>query len=96
MGDADTLDQLIQAAIDAGIPALHLVREDDGVRILVRTLSGLAPVRSVVARPDWLDAAQALPHAPRRGERGAGGEGPGTDGGPTGTARGAPGTAQAQ
>lgn len=69
MGDADTLDQLIQAAIGAGIPALHLLREGDDVRILVRTVSGLAPVRSVVACADWLDAAQALPHATRRGAR---------------------------
>ncbi len=69
MRDADTLDQLVQAAIDAGIPALHLVRDGEGVRVLVRTVAGLAPVRSVVARPDWIDAAQALPNATRRGDR---------------------------
>ncbi len=69
MGDADTLDQLVQAAIDAGIPALHLVGDGEGVSVLVRTVAGLAPVRSVVARPDWLDAAAALPNATRRGER---------------------------
>ena len=69
MGDADSLDQLIQAAIDAGIPALHLVRDGDSVRILVRTLGGLAPVNSVVARPDWLDTAQQLTGATRRGDR---------------------------
>ena len=69
MRDADTLDQLVQAAIDAGIPALHLVRAGEDVRILVRTVSGLAPVRSLVARAEWLDAAQMLPNATRRGER---------------------------
>lgn len=69
MGDADSLDQLIQAAIAAGIPAVHLVRDGEGVRILVRAVSGLAPVQSLVAAPEWLDAAQALPNATRRGER---------------------------
>ncbi|MCR5872198.1 hypothetical protein LRS12_16700 [Sphingomonas sp. J344] len=69
MRAADTLDQLVHAAIDAGIPAIHLIREGDGVRILVRTVSGLAPVHSLVASPDWLDSAQALPHATRRGDR---------------------------
>lgn len=69
MRDAHTLDQLVQAAIDAGIPALHLVREHQEVRVLVRTVSGLAPVRSVVARAKWFDAAGALPNATRRGDR---------------------------
>lgn len=69
MGDADSLDQLIQAAIAAGIPAVHLVHDGKGVRILVRAVSGLAPVQSLVASPEWLDAAQALPNATRRGGR---------------------------
>ncbi|WP_066655988.1 MULTISPECIES: ATPase, T2SS/T4P/T4SS family [unclassified Sphingomonas] len=69
MGDADTLDQLLEAAIAAGIPAVHLVRDGGAVRILVRAVSGLAPVHSLVATPEWLDAAQALPNATRRGER---------------------------
>lgn len=69
MGDADILDQLVQAAIAAGIPAVHLVRDGERVRILVRAVSGLAPVHSLVATPEWLEAAQALPNATRRGER---------------------------
>lgn len=69
MGDSDSLDQLVQAAVDAGIPAVHLVREGDGIRILVRTVSGLAPVRSLTATGAWLDAAQALPNATRRADR---------------------------
>ncbi|MBA4761267.1 hypothetical protein [Sphingomonas sp.] len=69
MGDADSLDQLVQAAVAAGIPAVHLVRDGSEVRILVRAVSGLAPVRSLVARSDWIEAAQALPNATRRGER---------------------------
>ncbi|WP_439538354.1 ATPase, T2SS/T4P/T4SS family [Sphingomonas sp.] len=69
MGDADTLDQLVQAAIAAGIPAVHLVQDGERVRILVRAVSGLAPVHSVVATPEWLEAAQALPNATRRGAR---------------------------
>ncbi|WP_422057576.1 hypothetical protein [Sphingomonas sp.] len=69
MGDADSLDELVQAAVVAGIPAVHLVRDGGVVRILVRTVSGLAPVRSLVATPDWIEAAAALPNATRRGER---------------------------
>ncbi len=69
MGDADSLDQLVQAAIVAGIPAVHLVRDGGEVRILVRAVSGLAPVHSLVATPEWIDAAQTLPNATRRGER---------------------------
>lgn len=69
MDDSDSLDQLVQAATDAGIPAVHLVRDGDGVRILVRTVSGLAPVRSLIATGAWLDAAQALPNATRRADR---------------------------
>lgn len=69
MGDADSLDQLVHAAVAAGIPAVHLVRDGARVRILVRAVSGLAPVHSLVATPDWLEAAQALPNATRRGER---------------------------
>lgn len=69
MGDADSLDQLLDAAVAAGIPAVHLVRDGEGVRILVRTVAGLAPVHSLVASPEWLDAAQTLPNATRRGER---------------------------
>lgn len=69
MDDADSLDQLVQAAVAAGIPAVHLVRDGSEVRILVRAVSGLAPVRSLVATPDWIEAAQALPNATRRGER---------------------------
>ncbi len=69
MRAADTLDQLVHAAIEAGIPAIHLIQDGEAVRILVRTVSGLAPVYSLVASPDWLDSAQALPHATRRGDR---------------------------
>lgn len=69
MGDADSLDQLLQAARTAGIPAVHLLRDGDRLQVLVRAVSGLAPVRSAVASPDWFVAAQSLSNATRRGDR---------------------------
>ncbi len=69
METAETLEDLLHAASRGGIPAVHLLRDGDQLRVLVRTVSGLAQVRSVVASQDWFVAAQLLPGAVRRGDR---------------------------
>lgn len=69
MGAAESLDQLLHAAAIAGIPAVHLVRDGDHLQILVRTVSGLAPVRSAEASAAWFVTAELLPNAARRGDR---------------------------
>lgn len=69
MGEADNLDQLIQAASAAGVPALHLLREAKGVRVLIRTVSGLTPAHSGLVAADWFETAATLPNAARRDDR---------------------------
>lgn len=62
-GSASSLNDLIRTALEAHVPALHLIRAAEGIRLYARTTAGLTPFGPREGDPAWFDHAVALPFA---------------------------------